>query len=64
MKGNLFPHTERKVITFRGPQRAPISTTDMKKQTEKDQSDKQEYIYTAVIKGAQALDLGNVAFLI
>jgi len=41
MERNLFPHAERKVITLRRPQRAPISTTDTKKQTEKDQSDKQ-----------------------
>lgn len=46
IKVNVLLRSERKVITSRGPQRAPISDTHMKPQTEKDQPDKQKYIYT------------------
>lgn len=63
LKVNLLLCAEGKVITFRGPQGAPISDTDMEKQTGKDQPDKQNCIYIAVITGTQALDPGNVAFL-
>lgn len=63
LKVNVLFRAERKVITFTGPQRAPTCDTDVEKQIEKDQPDKEKYIYTAVIKETQALDPGNVAFL-